>query len=47
MARNGSSVIQAMLKKLAEEESKERMERQRVKGSAETVEPARALTARQ
>ena len=47
MSRNGSSVIQAMLKWLAEEEAKDRMEQQRVKGSAETAEPARALTARQ
>lgn len=45
MARNGSSVIQAMLKRLAEEEAQERLEKDRVKGSAETAEPARALTA--
>jgi hypothetical protein len=45
MSRNGSSVIQAMLKRLAEEEEKERLEQGRVKGSAETAEPARALTA--
>jgi hypothetical protein len=45
MARNGSSVIQAMLKRLAEEEAQERLKRDRVKGSAETAESARALTA--
>lgn len=45
MARKGSSVIQAMLKRLAEEEAKEQLEQGRAKGSVETAEPARALAA--
>lgn len=45
MARYGSSLIQAVQKRLAEEEAQGRLERDRVKGSAEAAEPARALTA--
>ena len=47
MSRNGSSVIQEMLKRLAEKEAKDRVEQQLVMRSTETAEPARALTARQ
>lgn len=45
MSRNGSSVIQAMLKRLAEEEASERLEIRRARGPVETAEPAKALTA--
>jgi len=47
MSRDGYSVMRAILKWLAEEEEKDGMEQQRVKGSTETAEPTGALTARQ